>query len=360
MAILITGGAGYIGSHMVHRLSDRGGASLVVLDDLSTGFEWAIPAHVPLVKGNVGDFTTVVDLIRRHSIDTVLHFAASTVVPESVHNPLKYYSNNTANSLILLRAATESGVSRFVFSSTAAVYGEGAPSPTPEDAPTAPASPYGWSKLMTERMIQDAANASGMRFVILRYFNACGADPQLRSGQSTRSATHLIKVAAEAAVGVRRELEIYGSDYPTPDGTCIRDYVHVADLVEAHALSLDYLAAGGRSHIFNCGYGRGYSVREVLDSVQRISGANFVIKIGQRRPGDQPTSIADSRRLRNLLKWSPRFDDLDTIVRHAIAWEQELTRRAESGARVPDETAGATAADGIGRDPILPPRSRRT
>jgi len=330
MSTLVTGGAGYIGSHMVHRLIELGETSVIVLDDLSTGFAWALPPQVILVKADVGNAAAVDQAIRNHRVDTILHFAASTIVPESVRDPLRYYGNNTRNSLVLLAAAAANGVRRFVFSSTAAVYGDDVPSPTPETAPTSPTSPYGWSKLMTEWMLQDTARATDLRFVALRYFNACGADPQLRTGQSTRSATHLIKVAAQAAVGVRDHVDIYGADYQTPDGTCIRDYVHVCDLVEAHALALDYLAKGGPSAIFNCGYGHGYSVLEVLQAVQRVSGIKFSTSVEARRPGDRAESVADSRRLREVLNWRPRFDDLDTIASHAVAWERELVRRSHT------------------------------
>jgi len=330
MSILVTGGAGYIGSHMVHRLVDLGEKSVIVLDDLSAGFAWALPAHVILVRADVGNSDALDQTMKKHAVDTILHFAASTIVPESVRDPLQYYGNNTRNSLALLAAAVANGVRRFVFSSTAAVYGDDVPSPTSEASPTSPTSPYGWSKLMTERMLQDTARATNLPFIVLRYFNACGADPQLRTGQSTRNATHLIKVAAQAAVGIRDHIAIYGADYPTPDGTCIRDYVHVWDLVEAHALALDYLAKGGPSAIFNCGYGHGYSVLEVLQAVQRVSGIKFSTAVEDRRPGDRAESVADSRRLREVLKWRPRFDDLDTIASHAVTWERELVRRSHT------------------------------
>jgi UDP-glucose 4-epimerase len=326
MSILVTGGAGYIGSHMVHALADAG-APVVVLDNLSTGFRWALPEHVPLVEGETGDAKLLADLIRQHEVDAVIHFAASIVVPESVAEPLKYYRNNTANSRTLIEAAVEGGVRHFIFSSTAAVYGNPPVAPVTEDGPLAPMSPYGSSKLMTEIMLRDAGAAHGLKHVILRYFNVAGADPKLRTGQSTKGATHLIKVAVETALGMRPHIEVFGTDYPTPDGTCIRDYIHVADLVAAHADALRYLRAGGESLTANCGYGRGFSVLEVLDTVKKVSGKNFPVRLSPRRPGDPAQIVAASDRARAALGWQPRLDDLSTIVGHALAWERKLATR---------------------------------
>ena len=322
MTILVTGGAGYIGSQMVHQLADAG-ERVVVLDDLSTGFDWAIGRTVPTVVGDVGDAALLARLLAEHDVSAIMHFAGSVVVPESVADPLRYYRNNTANSRNLIEAAARGGVEHFVFSSTAAVYGEPDRVPIAEDAPTRPMSPYGSSKLMTEIMLRDAARAHGFRYLILRYFNVAGADPQLRTGQSTRGATHLIKVAAETALGLRPKLEIYGTDYPTPDGTCIRDYIHVADLAAAHSDALRYLRNGGESLTLNCGYGRGFSVREVIDAVKRASGVDFRVEAAARRPGDPARIVAAADRARALLGWRPRLDDLSTIVAHALAWERK-------------------------------------
>jgi UDP-glucose 4-epimerase len=334
MAILLTGGAGYIGSHMAHHLIDLGVSEVVVLDDLSSGFEWSLPGGIPFIRASVGDFTAVDAAINRFGIDTIVHFAASTVVPESIANPFKYYRNNTENSLVLLQAAAANGVRRFIFSSTAAVYGSSSDRPIPEEAPTLPESPYGWSKLMTEQMLQDIASQASIDFVILRYFNACGADALMRTGQSTKNATHLIKVAAEAALELRPGLDIYGVDYPTPDGTCVRDYVHVSDLVAAHIHALDYLARGGKSEIFNCGYGHGHSVKDVIEVVKRVSGSNFQVSIKPRRTGDPAVSVANSKKIRTVLNWEPRFDDLDTIVQHALAWQARLATQGNNAATI--------------------------
>jgi len=323
MTILVTGGAGYIGSHMVHELADRG-ERVVVVDNLSTGFRWAIPEHVCLVRGDTGDANLMCDLMQRHEVEAIIHFAASVVVPESVRHPLAYYRNNTANSRTLIEAAADAGVRRFIFSSTAAVYGNPAIVPVPEDAPLAPMSPYGASKMMTEIMLRDAGAAHGMSHVILRYFNVAGADPQLRTGQSTEGATHLIKVAVEAAVGVRPKLEVYGTDYPTPDGTCIRDYIHVTDLARAHSAALFYLRRGGESITLNCGYGRGFSVLEVIDTVKAVSGVDFKVALAAPRPGDPARIVAGCERVRAVLGWRPELDDLPTIVGHALAWERKL------------------------------------
>jgi UDP-glucose 4-epimerase len=329
MTILVTGGAGYIGSHMVHALIDSGERA-VVLDNLSTGFDWAVPARAPLVVGESGDQRLVRDIIRDHSVEAIIHFAASVVVPDSVRDPLAYYRNNTVNSRALIECAVQNGVRHFIFSSTAAVYGNPVELPVREDAPTLPISPYGWSKLMTEVMLRDASHAHGLNHVILRYFNVAGADPQGRTGQSTAGATHLIKVAVEAAVGSRPELNVFGTDYPTPDGTCIRDYIHVGDLVLAHCEALRALRSGAPSLTMNCGYGHGFSVRDVIDAVKRVSGVDFPVKTAARRAGDAAMVVADTSRIRNTLAWQPRYDDLTTIVRDALAWERKLAARRDA------------------------------
>jgi len=323
MAVLVTGGAGYIGSHMVLALVDAG-EDVVVLDDLSTGFARAVHPKARFVEGDVADEALVLRLIAQHGIDAVIHFAARIVVPDSVADPLGYYLANTVKSRALLAAAVAAGVRRFVFSSTAAVYGMPAENPVRESAPANPMSPYGASKLMTEWMLRDAAAAHGMNYVALRYFNVAGADPQGRSGQSTPKATHLIKVACETALGKRNRMEVFGTDYPTADGTCVRDYIHVTDLVAAHCAALAHLRAGGESLTLNCGYGRGYSVLEVINAVKRISGKDFPVFYAPRRPGDPAAIVAGADRIRAALGWQPKLDDLATIVRHALAWEETL------------------------------------
>jgi UDP-glucose 4-epimerase len=325
MTILVTGGGGYIGSHMVHELHDAG-EGVVVIDDLSTGFRSALPKAVPLMVGDVGNEDLVADIIRTHEVTEIIHFAASIVVPDSVRDPLGYYRNNTMNARALLAVAIANGVRRFIFSSTAAVYGNPAQIPVAEDAPLAPMSPYGNSKLMTEIMLRDVAAAHPLDYVILRYFNVAGADPQLRSGQSTVGATHLIKVAVETALGLRPEMQIFGADYDTPDGTCIRDYIHVSDLARAHSAALAHLRRGGASDTFNCGYGHGYSVLDVIAAVKRVSGCDFAVRRSARRPGDPAAIVASSARIRATLGWTPHHDDLDTIVAHALAWEERLAR----------------------------------
>jgi UDP-glucose 4-epimerase len=326
MTVLVTGGAGYIGSHMVLALVDAG-ERVVVLDNLTTGFDWAVPEGVPLVIGETGDQACVAALIAEHGVDAIVHFAASIVVPDSVADPLGYYRNNTVNSRALIETAVKGGVRHFIFSSTAAVYGNPERVPVREDDPTVPMSPYGSSKLMTEIMLRDAGVAYGLRHVILRYFNVAGADPLCRTGQSTKGATHLIKVAVETALGRRRKMDVFGTDYPTPDGTCVRDYIHVSDLVRAHSDALAYLRGGGAAATFNCGYGRGFSVREVIETVKRVSGTDFKVELADRRPGDPAQIVAASERIRSTLKWQPHFDDLDTIVTHALAWDRKLAAR---------------------------------
>ncbi|MCX7321015.1 MAG: UDP-glucose 4-epimerase GalE [Hyphomicrobiales bacterium] len=325
MTVLVTGGAGYIGCHMVHALVEAG-ESVVVIDNLSTGFSTYLPEGVPLFIGDVADENLVEGVIAAHGVDSIIHFAGSVVVPESMRDPLSYYRNNTGTSRNLLNAAMKCGVKRFIFSSTAAVYGNPDTTPVAEDAPTRPLSPYGSSKLMTEIMLHDIAPAYGMEFVVLRYFNVAGADPQGRTGLATMGATHLLKIAVEAATGQRNKIDVYGTDYPTPDGSCIRDFIHVSDLVQAHRAALGYLRDGGTSTTLNCGYGRGYSVLETIEAVRRASGRNFAVQYAPRREGDIMTMIADTSRIRATLNWTPQYDDLQTIARHALAWEEKLAR----------------------------------
>ncbi|MFO7286947.1 MAG: UDP-glucose 4-epimerase GalE [Gammaproteobacteria bacterium] len=320
--ILVTGGAGYIGSHVVRQLAEAN-ENVVVLDNLSTGFRQAV-LHGELVVGDTGDAACLDGIFSRYSIDTVMHFAAHTVVPESVANPLKYYRNNTCASRVLIERAQQAGVRYFVFSSTAAVYGIPPGGIASEESPTVPINPYGSSKLMTEWMLRDVAAASPMRYVALRYFNVAGSDPQGRIGQSTPNATLLTKVACEVAVGKRERLLIYGTDYPTPDGTGVRDYIHVEDLADAHLKALEYLRRGGESVVLNCGYGRGYSVREVIAAVERVAGTKLATEEAPRRPGDPPVLIAEATKIRSTLGWTPRFDDLDAIVESALGWERKL------------------------------------
>jgi UDP-glucose 4-epimerase len=322
--VLVTGGAGYIGSHTVLQLVARG-ERVVVLDDLSTGFRQAV-RDVPLVVGNVGDRKLIDQLLAEHGVDTIVHFAAHTIVPESVSNPLKYYGNNTCSTRSLLEAASQAGVKHVVFSSTAAVYGIPSAGLASEESPTAPINAYGTSKLMSEWMLRDLCAVTPMRHVALRYFNVAGSDTQGRIGQSTRAATLLVKVACEAAVGKRQFLSVFGTDYPTPDGTGVRDYIHVEDLATAHLNALDYLRAGGKSLVANVGYGHGYSVREVLSSVEKIAGLKLDVREEPRRAGDPPSLIAKCDKVRQVLKWQPRLDDIDTIVRTSLEWEKRLQR----------------------------------
>lgn len=324
--ILVTGGAGYIGSHVVRQLGEAG-YRVVVLDNLSKGFRDAV-LYGDLVVGDTGDRDLVGSLLEEHSIESVMHFAAHTVVPESVSKPLKYYGNNTCNSRNLLECCLGAGIKHFIFSSTAAVYGIPEESPATEDTPTRPINPYGVSKLMTEWMLRDLTLASPMRSVTLRYFNVAGSDPEARIGQSTPEATLLIKVACEAAVGKREAVSIFGTDYATPDGTGVRDYIHVEDLASAHLRALAYLEDGGDTVTLNCGYGHGYSVREVLDAVQRVSGARLSIYEKERRAGDPPILVAKAERIRKVLGWTPSYDDLELIIRTSLNWERKLLERA--------------------------------
>jgi UDP-glucose 4-epimerase len=326
--ILVTGGAGYIGSHVVAMLGEAG-ERVVTLDNLSTGFAESVLCG-DLVIGDTGDRETVASVLREHDVDTVMHFAAKTIVPESVAKPLVYYDNNTVATRNLLQCCDEAGVRHFVFSSTAAVYGNPADGVCSEDSPVAPINPYGTSKLMSEWMLRDLAAATSLRYVSLRYFNVAGSDPDGRIGQSTEKATLLIKVAAETAIGKRPSISIFGTDYPTPDGTGVRDYIHVTDLADAHLKALAYLRKGGDSTVLNCGYGHGFSVREVLQTVEIVSGNKLKIEEQPRRAGDPPMLIARADRIRDLLGWSPRFDDLRVIVKTALDWESKLLAREAS------------------------------
>lgn len=320
MTVLVTGGAGYIGGQTAIALLDRN-ESVVVLDDLSTGNRSALPSNVPLVIGDVGDVELVTGIIERYNVDSILHFAAKIVVSASVSNPLAYYLNNTVKTRALLEASVTNAVRYFIFSSTAAVYGNPSSTPVNEDAIPAPLSPYGSSKLMSEYMLRDATRAYGLKHMILRYFNVAGADQAGRHGQSTTNATHLFKIAMETALGRRPHMSIYGEDYPTADGTCVRDYIHVSDLANAHLVALDYLRRGGESRTLNCGYGRGYSVKEVIETIKRVAGVDFEVRRAPRREGDPASIVADSQRLMEL-GWKPTLNDLPTIVRHALEWER--------------------------------------
>ena len=330
MSVLVTGGAGYIGSHTVRSLHEAN-ESVVVIDNLSTGFSAFLPEGVPLFIGDAGDENLVEGVIAQHAVDSIIHFAGSVVVPESMRDPLAYYRNNTMTTRSLLNAAVKGGIKCFIFSSTAAVYGNPDQMPVPEHAPTRPLSPYGSSKLMTEIMLSDVASAHGMNYVVLRYFNVAGADPLARIGLATVGATHLLKIAVEAATGQRAKVDVFGTDYPTPDGTCIRDFIHVSDLAEAHRAALSYLRSGGAPVTLNCGHGRGYSVLEAIEAVRRASGRNFAMSYAARRPGDIMTMVADTSRISATLDWRPQYDNIETIAAHALAWEEKLLRDRSGG-----------------------------
>lgn len=326
MAVLVTGGAGYIGSHMVWELLDHG-EEVVVIDRLSTGFDWAVPDAAELIVGDIGDQDLVERIIEEKGVDSIIHFAGSIIVPESVADPLGYYLNNTVKSRALIESAVRKGVKHFIFSSTAAVYGTPEECPVSENAQLRPESPYGSSKLMTEIMLRDTAAAHDFRYTALRYFNVSGADPKMRTGQSTKGATHLIKVACETATGKRPFMEVYGTDYPTRDGTCERDFIHVSDLVNAHYLALQRLRDGGESMVANCGYGRGLTVLEVIDAVKRVSGIDFEVVMSGRRPGDPVSIVARPDLCKAELGWVPRYNDLELIISHALEWEKQLKLR---------------------------------
>jgi len=323
MSVLVTGGAGYIGSHTVYALLDRGDA-VVVLDNLSTGVKAQVGAAAAFVQGDVADGVLVRQVIADHGVDAVIHFAGSIVVPDSVADPLGYYDNNVVRTRALIQAVVEAGVKQFIFSSTATVYAEDAAQPLAEDARKAPISPYARSKLMTEWMLEDVSRAHDFRHMVLRYFNVAGADPNGRTGQSTPKATHLIKRAAQVALGRIPQIDIFGTDYPTPDGTGVRDYIHVTDLAAAHLLALDALRAGAAATSYNCGYGRGFSVRQVIDGVGRVIGRRLPVKESPRRAGDPPTLISDPSRIKRELGWRPSHDDLDGIIRSALEWERRF------------------------------------
>jgi UDP-glucose 4-epimerase len=340
-AVLISGGAGYIGSHVAFACRDAG-REAVIIDDLSTGARMCVPPEVALYQRNIGDRHALTEIFSKHRVDTIMHFAGSIVVPDSVRDPLSYYQNNTLNSYALIAAAVEAGVRQFIFSSTAAVYAPNASGVVDEESVVSPLSPYGWSKLMTERMLEDVSHATGLRYCALRYFNVCGADPDMRTGQCTPNATHLIKLATQTALGARRELVINGDDYDTDDGTCVRDYVHVSDLADAHLLALAYLESGAASRVFNVGYGRGSSVKDVIAAVERVSGVALPTRLGPRRAGDAPMLIADNARIVSTFAWRPRHDDLDEMVAATLAWERELGARTQgrrSGVRAPTDAA---------------------
>jgi UDP-glucose 4-epimerase len=332
MTVLVTGGAGYIGSHMVLALAEAG-ESVVVIDNLSTGFSTSLPEGVPLFIGDAADENLVEGVIAAHGVESIVHFAGSVVVPDSLRDPLGYYRNNTMTTRSLLNTAVKCGVNRFIFSSTAAVYGNPERMPVTEDAPTRPLSPYGSSKLMAEIMLHDVAAAHGMNYVVLRYFNVAGADPHARIGLATVGATHLLKIAVEAATGQRAKIDVFGTDYPTPDGSCVRDFIHVSDLAQAHRAALSYLRGGGVSTTLNCGYGSGTSVLETIEAVRRVSGRNFAVQYAPRRPGDIMTMVADTRRIAATLDWTPQYADLETIAAHALAWEEKLFRERHGAER---------------------------
>jgi UDP-glucose 4-epimerase len=325
MTVLVTGGAGYIGGHMVLGLLDVG-EQPVVIDNMSNGVPWAVPKGVPFVLGDSGDYETVARVIATHKVDAVIHFAARLIMPQLYDDPLEYYLANTVKSHALLSAVQNLGIRYFIFSSTAAVYGNPPVNPVPETAPLTPISAYGTSKLMIEMMLRDVAAARDLKYVALRYFNVAGADPKGRYGQSTTKTTLLVQIAAQVALGVRPYIEIFGEDYPTEDGTCVRDYIHVTDLVDAHLAALRHLRTGGKNLIANCGYGRGYSVKQVLDMTERVSGQSFERRIGPRRRGDAVEVVAEADLIRKELGWSPQYADLETIVEHALRWEERLQK----------------------------------
>ncbi|HTN98468.1 MAG TPA: UDP-glucose 4-epimerase GalE [Nordella sp.] len=329
MAVLVTGGAGYIGSHMVYALCDAG-EDVVVLDNLTTGFWWAIAPQAKLVEGDIGDEALIAQLAKDHKLDAIIHFAGSIVVPESVADPLAYYLNNTVKTRSLIAAAVKAGIPRFVFSSTAAVYGNPASVPVEEDAVLAPISPYGSSKLMSEWMLRDSHAAYGLQYVALRYFNVAGADPQGRTGQSTPKATHLIKVACQTVLGERPHMDIFGDDYDTPDGTCLRDYIHVSDLALAHLDALKHLRNCGASGAYNCGYGQGYSVLDIIKAVEKAAGKPVNARMAPRRAGDPAAIVAASTKIKQEMGWSPQYQDIDRIVESALAWEDYLRQRNEA------------------------------
>jgi UDP-glucose 4-epimerase len=338
MTIFLTGGAGYIGSHMAHALIDAG-EQVVVVDDLSAGYRNLVPAQAPFYEGDVGDAALLARLLRKHDVEAVIHFAGSTSVPESVADPLSYYDNNTGRSRTLLAASVAEGVKHFIFSSTAVVYCPGEPMPLTEGGKINPISPYGASKAMTERMLADVGQAHRLTYCALRYFNVAGADPAGRTGQSSSTSRHLIKMASQVALGLHPQLTIFGADYPTHDGTCVRDYIHVTDLAVAHLSALRYLRGGGASQVMNVGYGRGYSVREVVETVKRVSGVDFPVKMEPRRPGDPAELISDPSRIRNILGWTPPLDDLTVIIEHASNWERSITGADRPGSAPTQRTA---------------------
>ncbi len=331
MNVLVTGGAGYIGGHMVLSLLDSG-VTPVVVDNMSNGVPWAPIADVPFYHGDVGDYELMSRVIREHEIDTIIHFAALLITPDVYDKPLAFYLQNTVKSRALIQAATDNGVKRFVFSGTAAVYGNPESNPVSEEGRVAPISAYGMSKWMTERMLADAAEISGMEWVVLRYFNVAGADPRGRYGQSTTKTTLLVQIAVQSALGIRDGIDVFGIDYPTIDGTCVRDYIHVADLIAAHHAALRHLERGEGNLLCNVGYGRGFSVQQVIDAAKRVSGRDFEVRVGQRRRGDAIEVVADARRIRERLGWAPRYDDLDVIVRHALTWEERMRDGLRLGA----------------------------
>ncbi len=336
MAVLVTGGAGYIGSHMVWQLLDNG-EDVVVLDRLSTGFDWAVPMEAKLIVGDIGNTNLISKIIADHKIESIIHFAALTVVPDSFADPIAYYENNTGKAMALIGAAVHGGVKNFIFSSTAAVYGTTGTDPVDESHSTLPVSPYGMSKLMTERVLADACEASGMKYTILRYFNVAGADPKGRTGQSTPAATHLIKAACEAATGKRPALNVFGTDYPSRDGTCERDFIHVSDLVDLHYRALKRLRGGEQSLLANAGYGTAYSVKNVIQSVERVTGKKLPAIYTDRRGGDVMTVIADNTRLSDVFDWQPKYADLDKIIASSLAWERSLAMRNTAPSIMPED-----------------------